>query len=76
MKALLLDGPNQGVVNIDRDGQVLKVLDPTQSFQNYRIGIDDPQKPIKVNSYYRVPLNPVAFAHGFEALYRFSGSNI
>jgi hypothetical protein len=76
MKALLLNGPNRGVLHIDRIGHTLKVMDPTERVGSYKVGDMDPLKPIKVNTYFWVPLHPFAEAYGFSALFRFSHTNV
>lgn len=72
MKAMLLDGPNQGVIHVDKEGNTLKVLDPSERVVSYSVRIKDPDVPIKIHTYYRIPLNPFAAAHGIDVLYRWS----
>ena len=77
MKVLLLDGPNRGQNhNIpEKIGNTFKVIDPRERIQSYVVGEMNPETPIKVNTYYRVPLHAFAEAYGFDALFRFSSSN-
>ena len=75
MLAMLVDGPNQGVVTIHRDGNILKALDPSEHVASYKLDEGDPLRPLKINTYYRLPMHPYAFENGFSALYKFHSSS-
>lgn len=77
MRGLLIDGPNRGlIVNTNRPGTVFKVIDPSEHALSYKVDDSDPLRPIKVNTYYRMPAHPFARAYGFDFLWRFQSTNV